>query len=263
MNIDPEQLEFLMSQAIDGQLSDEDAELLDRCLAENPDARADLERMRRLDSLIGHWGRQPVPMDEGRFKAALGERVQEDPEFIISQALDGDEQAEEALASYAQREPGVGLLEHQYRRAEMLVRSWGDYEPPVDHDLFYERLCQTIRTDARPKVIPWPRKVIRLYTPLAAAASILIALGAWWIARQATVEPAPGQPQIQVALVGPPSPKPGTKAVVQVSFGIAQDAPIQTVARASEEGGSAVVISIGGFKGPRTRPEIGSDEMIF
>jgi len=262
VDIDPEQLEFLMSQAIDGQLSAEDAERLERCLAEDADARAEFERMKRLNSLLGQWGRRPVPVDEDQVGHLLGERVRQDPEFAISQLLDGDEEAGRELARYAERDPNVGLLAHEYRRVEMIVRAWGAIDPPVDHERLYERLCQTIRIESARRGRTWPQRIIRLYAPLAAAASLVIAMGVWWVARTAGPM-ATGPARIEVALVGPPAAAPEAKPVVEVSFGLAPGAPIQSIAKATDGGGSGVVVSVGGFRGPREAARDESAEMIF
>jgi len=243
--MDREQLEFLMSQAIDGQLSDEDADRLDRVLAEDADARAEFERMQRLDNLIGAWGRQPAPVDEDRTGRAMADRVREQAEFAISQTLDGDDGAADELAAYAQRDPDLGLVEHQYRRLAAALDAWGSYEPAVDYDKLHERLCQTIRAERAGQSGGWPVRIIRLYAPLAAAASLLVVAGLWWTSRSVAPPPTLGPAQVQVALAGPPTIAADAKAVVEVSFGLAPDAPIQSVAKAS--GGSGVVISVGGF----------------
>lgn len=261
MDEDREQLEFLMSQALDGQLSAEDAERLERALAKDPEARAEFDRMKRLDAMIGQWGRLTAPADDDQAERTFSARIHEEAEFAISRVLDGDEQAEQELARYAQRDPNLGLLEHQYRRMEMVLRGWGDVEPPVDHDLLYQWLCETIHAEATPRTIRWPQRVIRLYAPMAAAASLLIVAGVWWTGRSGTPAVVQGIPEVQVALVGPPVASPKAEPVVDVSFGIAPDAPIQSFARASDVSG--VVISIGGFKGPAGRQSNGAEDVVF
>ena len=259
--MDREQLEFLMSQAIDGQLSDEDAERLERALAADADARAEFERMQRLDNLIGAWGRQPVPVDEDRAGRAMADRVREQAEFAISEALDGDDGAAEELAAYAQRDPDLGLVEHQYRRLTAILGAWGSYEPAVDYDKLHERLCQTIRAERAGQSGGWTGRIIRLYAPLAAAASLLVVAGLWWTGRSVTPPPVRGPAQIQVALAGPPTIAADAQAVVEVSFGLAPDAPIQSIAKASS--GSGVVVSVGGFGGPRDASVTEPTEAIF
>jgi len=261
VDIDAEQLEFLMSQAIDGQLSAEESERLKRDLADDADARAEFERMKRLNDLIGQWGGRPAPVADDHAAHVLGQRVRQDAEFAISRVLDGEEQAEGDWAAHAQRDPHLGLLAHQYRRLERVVRAWGSIEPPIDHERLYERLCETIHAEAAGRVSQWPRRIIRLYTPLAAAASLAIVAGLWWSMRSGPPTMVPGPARVEFALVGPPAAAPQAKPVVEFSFDLAPDAPIQSVARAGE--GSGVVISVGGFMGPRERPSDGVDEAVF
>lgn len=261
VDIDPEQIEFLMSQAIDGDISPADADRLDRYLAEVPEARAEFEKMKRLDTLVGQWGRQPAPMDDQRVGELLSESVRQDAEFAISRYFDGDEQAGEELAVHAKRDPNLGLLEHQYRRLEMIVRAWGEIEPPVDYDRLHDRLCATIRAEARRQATPLPR-IFKLYVPLAAAASLLIVAGLWWTGRSAVPMPTGGPARIEVALAGPPMPSPDAKPVMEFTFGLADNAPVQTLAKASGSG-SGIVISVGGFKASGPQANGVGEEMVF
>jgi hypothetical protein len=261
VKIDPEQLEFLMSQAIDGDISAEDAERLERCLADDPEARAEFEKMQRLNALIGQWGQRSVPVDDERVGDALAARVEDDAEFAISRALDGEEQAERDMAAFAQRDPDLGLVEHQYRRLEMMVRAWGEVEPAVDHDRLFQRLCETIRAEADQQRKAAPR-ILRLYAPLAAAASLAIVAGIWLAGRSTGPVAPAGPPRIEIALAGPPIAPEGAKPVMEFSFGLADDAPVQTLAKASG-GGSGVVISIGGFTQTSGEPAQESMETVF
>jgi anti-sigma factor RsiW len=258
---DREQLEFLMSQAIDGQLSAEEAARLDRLLAGDPEAKAEFERMKQLNDLLSRWGRPTAPVDEGAVERRLKERIHDDVEFAISRMLDGDGQAVEELAAHGQRDPNTGLLEHNYRRVEFLLRGWGSLEPPVDQARFQQRLCEMIHAEAavgrRRSVV---RRIIRLYVPLAAAASVLFALGLWRftnVAPPKIKEPA----HIEVAVVGPRSSSVRVKPVLRFSFGLSSTAPIQAAAGAA--GGGGAVLSFGGPQAPGAATPSGAEEMIF
>ncbi len=266
MAMEREQLEFMMSQAIDGDLPADQAEELERYLADHPEDRAEFERMRKLNDLLGAWGQQTSAAGETDLGRRLGEQIRDEPAFAISRMIDGEEAAEADYARYAEQDPGLGLRDYAYRRLETVLRAWGAIEPPVDHDLLYERLCETIHLEAGGGAGRWTRWVIRLGAPLAAAASLLIVAGLWWSQPDAdTAVPGPSplqaQPQVQVALAGPPKIASKEKAVVKVSFGIASDAPIQSVARA--EGTTGVVISIGGFERQDEQGAQPQGEMVF
>lgn len=268
MNIEREQLEFMMSQAIDGDLPADQVEQLEQHLAEHPDDRAEFERMRKLNDLLGAWGQQTAMHGETGLGSLLGEQIRDEPEFAISRLIDGDESAEADYARYVQQDPHLGMRDYAYRRLEGILRAWGSIEPPVDHALLNERLLETIHLEARKGAGRWSRWVIRIGTPLAAAASLLIIAGLWWSQPQgegpgqvAEAPEAQARPQVQVALAGPPEIATKDQAVVKVSFGIASDAPIQSVARA--DGSSGVVISIGGFEKQREQDAPPQGEMIF
>ncbi len=264
MDIDKEQLEFLMSRAVDGDLSPEETVRLDGYLAENAAARAEFERMKRLNDLLGAWGQRPIGVDDDRAADSTAARVRDEVEYTISNALDGDEGAVVHLRGYAQRDPNLGLLGNQYERLEMMIQAWGAVEPAVDYDRFQQRLSQAVRAEADRQVSGGGARIIRLFVPLAAAASLMIAAGVWWLGESAAPAPSGTTPQVQVALAGPPSPPAESKAVVEVSFGLTDDAPIQSVAQTSGGAGSGVVISIGGFGADEeTERPTGRREMIF
>lgn len=251
-----------MSRAIDGDLSPDDADRLEQCLAADPEARAEFEKMKRLNDLVGHWGKQAAPVDDSQAGALIGERIQQDAEFAISQVLDGDEQAEQKLVAYARRDPNLGLVEHRYRRMTGLLAAWGQIEPPVDHDRLFERLRKTIRAEAGQEAARAPR-IIRLYAPLAAAASLMIVAGLWWMGRGDAPLTTVGPPEIEVALAGPPSPAPQAKPVMEFSFGLVRDAPVQSLASASAGDGSGIVISIGGLQASAKNAPQQQQETLF
>jgi len=262
-----------MSQAIDGQLSPEQAEHLDRLLAADPQAKAEFDRMRRLDELLGQWSRKTAPVDTERLEDSLTRRVHEDAEFAISRMFDGDPDAQEELAAFGRRNPHIGLLEHKYRRLELLLRGWASLEVPVDPVRLHARLCETIHAEAnRRRRGRMVNRVIRLYTPLAMAASVVLIAGLWGFGRGGTPPPpsgasgtvakSSGPARIEVAWVGPRAPAEKGRPVMEFKFGVAPDAPIQA-ARVGEGGGSGAILSFGGPASASAAPGWSSDEGIF
>jgi len=242
MDTNHEQLEFLISRAIDGDLSAEERARLDALLASDPKAQAEFDRMKRLNDLLGAWGQRQAPVDDNRMQEVLTDRIHDDVEFTISRLLDGEEQAVEELTAHSLRDPHVGLLEERYRRMEILVRSWGSIEPPVDHDRLHVRLCEMIHAEATRRRKTLFTRVVRMYAPLAAAAALVMAVGVWWFGQNASPRPLPhGPARVEIALVGPPKAKPANEAVMKFEFGLAPDAPIQTLAHSSDNGSTAII----------------------
>jgi len=136
---------FLLSQSIDGELTPAQRQELDSALAASAELRAEAEQLRTLCDLIQMWGTQ----DHGLDTENLGDEV--------TAHLSEVEEAESAELA------GI----------DDLLRRWSEAAPEVDWERFHGAVMERI-APARRAVPIWGR-VLRLGTPLAAAAAIALA----------------------------------------------------------------------------------------
>ena len=136
---------FLLSLSLDGELTPAQREQLDAALAASAGLRAEAEQLRAVCKLIQAWGAQTPNVDAenlgGEFAAHLAES-------------DGTDSAELA---------GV----------DDLLRRWSQPEPEVDWERFHGAVMKNIAAERH--VAPVWGRILRLGTPLAAAAAIALA----------------------------------------------------------------------------------------
>lgn len=74
-NPDPtERMELLVSEYVDGLLSDSEREAFERRLEGEPELGRVLQQYRRIDALVGDWGRGEPELDWDRFEAQVRQR---------------------------------------------------------------------------------------------------------------------------------------------------------------------------------------------
>jgi anti-sigma factor RsiW len=173
-----EQVEFLISQYIDGTISGEDEGVLRGLLETSEEARKALEEYRKLDEVM----KNSMPIPEMRWEkvgevisSAVG--VSEEDEQAISEYLDGTladlEQAE--LEKRVAGEPGMARAMTEYKSLDAMVRK-GMPVPAVKWDLLAQRISEAVDAQGQRErmfIGNWLKQPMRL----AAAAVVLIALG--------------------------------------------------------------------------------------
>ncbi len=139
----PGDLEFLISRALDGDLSDEESHRLARALEASDALRVEEKRYRSLHDLVTRWASRAAP-DAEEFTAAVLERTTLQPvESSRGDAADG---------------------------LDALLSGYGGREPKVDWDRFSSEVAARIAT-GRPAAFNVGR-VMRWTGGLAAAAAI-------------------------------------------------------------------------------------------
>ncbi len=150
-NFQPDDPGFLISRALDGDLTPSEREQLEQALRESPDLRRQADELGAADRLVRRWGHPGVDLDWETHAALTSANA----------AAQGDV---EVLA-------GV----------DVLVRRWAEREPGVDLDAFTARVLTKIKEEKRASRMS--RVVYRIGLPLAAAAAIAVALvGRDWFA---------------------------------------------------------------------------------
>ena len=166
---------FLLSQSIDGVLAPTQQEQLEAALAASAELRAEAEQLRAVCKLIEAWGTQADGVDAD----SLGEEVS-----VHLAASEGAESSELA---------GV----------DDLLRRWSQPEPKIDWEQFHGSVMKRIAPERseRSAAPVWGR-ILRLGTPLAAAAAIALAyvgyLRPWNLPRS-----QPAHPPIVSVRIGP------------------------------------------------------------
>lgn len=154
MSAKPEQLEQLLSEASDGLLTASQRAELDRVIAEDPKASAELRRYDRLAEALRDWRRLPATADFSGSRRALVEFISSADHVADATSIDASLRGFRPL-------------------------------PNVDWKSFQERIGQAIRQDALASDAPrvsgsrrrsgW-RILAGIGTPLAAAAAVVIAV---------------------------------------------------------------------------------------
>jgi len=140
----PDDLEFLISRALDGDLSDEESRRLARALEGSESLRAEADRYKSLQELLTRWASRAAPDAGDEFAATVLERTTLRPvEASKSDAADG---------------------------LDALLSRFGEGEPRVDWDRFSSEVAARIATGRRSTFTPG--RILRWTGGLAAAAAI-------------------------------------------------------------------------------------------
>lgn len=139
----PDDLEFLISRALDGDLSDEESRRLSRALEASEALRVEEGQYRSLHDLVTRWASRAAPDAEEFTAAVLGRTTLQPVESSRGDAADG---------------------------LDTLLSGYGGREPKVDWDRFSSEVAARIAT-GRPAALNVGR-VMRWTGGLAAAAAI-------------------------------------------------------------------------------------------
>src|SRR5258706_13819467 len=159
-----EQLEFSISQYLDGTLSPDEAAALEARLKDDAAARELLEEYRNLNALLkSPAGLPAIAWDELAAHLSRSVREAEQAEFAISQYADGVLPADEVEAIEARlaEDAGArGLLE-EHRRASALLKA-PDALPEIQWQRLASHLSDVVADAAEPPTIklfarPWVR----------------------------------------------------------------------------------------------------------
>lgn len=167
MNEEPYQSDdpsFLLSRALDEDLTEVQRRRLEEALAASPSLRVEARTFRSVDRLLKGWAGRRMKIDGTAFEAGVLARV-------------ADEAHGEALG-----------------KVDSLLEQWGRHRPVVDEKAFVQAVLGQIGPTVR--VTPWRRRILRLGLPLAAAAVVAIAVTArigWTPARAPVVRVAIGR----------------------------------------------------------------------
>src|SRR5712671_1547160 len=179
-----EEMEFLLSQHLDGTLSREDEGKVRELLESSAEARAILGEYQNLDRVLK--GAKDLPAVKWDVLAekisgavdAVGEAgsVSEEDEFAISEYLDETLSSEEraSLENRIASEPGLRAVMAEYRSLDDVMKNAMPM-PAVKWDVLAERLSESIDAQSqrqRMYIGNWLKQPMRL----AVAAIVLIAI---------------------------------------------------------------------------------------
>ena len=126
----------------------------------------------------------------------------DDREFLISRYIDGDldQSARREFEAALSDDPKLARMLEAYRRTDRFIRSAGHSGPELDWERFaQETRARCARVGARKR-----RPLIhRLYTPLAAAATIALACTAYLMVSRESTGPATAPRVVLVQLTRP------------------------------------------------------------
>lgn len=181
-----EQDEYLLSQLLDGQLTETEATSLRARMEREPALARSFAELSRLDaSMRARRADQPA-VDYDAFHARLMAQVDvisapvsEQDEFLLSRMLDRDLTGEEesALLRRLAAEPALKMSYRSLAEVnDALAARRGDV-PDVDYDGFHERVMEQVEaeTGEAARVVRFPAWA-RVAAPLAAAAAIVLAV---------------------------------------------------------------------------------------
>ncbi len=139
---------FLASRAIDGDLTAEEKQILDRALKQSPELRAEVSKLRAAQGLVAQWGKAQAAIDWDAFG--------------------------ESVAQIAMTESESAKVD----KVDQLVARWASSTPDIELDGFADGVLAQLAPKKRSSPL---RYVIRLGMPLAAAAAIALAVipGFW------------------------------------------------------------------------------------
>jgi anti-sigma factor RsiW len=216
-----EEMEFLLSQHLDGTLSLEDEAKVRQLLENSAEAQEILGEYQKLEGVLK--GSKDLPAVKWEMLAerissavdAVGEAkpISEDDEFAITEYLDGTLSSEDraALEQRIAGEPALANLMEEYRALDGVVRSAMPM-PAVKWDVLAERLSESIDAQSQRQGM-YIGNWLKLPMRLAAAAMILIVVGLGILIMIAN---GGRKPELAVEIVGPEE---STQAkVAQVEF---------------------------------------------
>src|SRR6266550_2658925 len=215
-----EEMEFLISQHLDGTLSREDEGKVRELLETSAEAQTILAEYQNLDRVLK--GAKDLPAVKWDVLAstissavdAVGEAgvVNEEDEFAITEYLDGTLSSEEraSLEKRIESELGLRAVMEEYRALDGVVKNAMPM-PAVKWDVLAERLSESIDAQSqrqRMYIGNWLKQPMRL----AVAAMILIVVGVGILVMSRNAN----KPELAVEIVGPEK---GTgPQVAQVEF---------------------------------------------
>ncbi len=131
----------------------------------------------------------------------------DDPGFLMSRRLDDDLTPDERrqLDELLSRDAEADRQMREYARLDQLLGEWGRAEPRIEWGRFQRDVLAAIRRRPSASRSPW-NFVIRLGTPLAAAAAIALAL--WLPFGHESNPTAMAQPFVAVMIERPPATTP-------------------------------------------------------
>src|SRR5438270_7791175 len=157
-----EQLEFSISQYLDGTLSSEEIAALEARLKDDAAARELLEEYRKVNALLKSPATLPaIAWDELAAQLSQSIREAEEHEFQISQYVDGVLPADEVVAVEARLADDAGardLLE-EHRKVNVLLKA-PDALPEIQWRRLAAHLSDVVADAAEPRTIklfarPW------------------------------------------------------------------------------------------------------------
>src|SRR5438477_1746137 len=185
MNLDPQQIEFLLSQIPDGVLSAEERRALDAALAADPSLSALAVRYDRLARLLTKFQSDCVHVDASALTDAIREAIATELQFRMSQDL--DQQLPAAESDRLDRVLAGNLAqqreEQRLRDVQSLVTRYAAARSVPE----FEELSSRISAAVRREPITQQRRVSKLriiswksFTRAAAIAAVLgLAVLAW------------------------------------------------------------------------------------
>ena len=237
-----DELEYILSQYLDGTLPPEEKAALEQLVASDAQAAAILQQHLALDRLIKSAGAMPdvrweqlaarisdaVSRQHIRESADTQASVPDELELAIMQYVDGELPADDraALEQRIESEPGLRQILAQHRSLEAVVKhAWP--LPHVDFERLADHLSETVVEEVAPssyKMSAW----IKYGSAIAIAACVLIitALAIIFGTRNghggkgtiADKDVPASKPLVQIA-IGPEAPKGRAQISISVSPG--------------------------------------------
>lgn len=206
MNLDSAQLEFLLSQLADGQLSADERNAIEQALRSDSRLRDLAARYERLGELLGRLASNAVTADSQLYRH-VADALREEIEFRVSQSIDGDLDDDERtlLAKQTGSDPSLSRLEHQMTQTADLLARYAQTPIPVDEQALQERIIRAVHRESLRSVATDGRSRLRRWaafaTPLAAAAAIALAIFLNSRTPPVTPGPTPASPAQPLVLV--------------------------------------------------------------
>jgi anti-sigma factor RsiW len=246
-----DQLEFAISQHLDGTLPPEERAALERLLATDADAQRLLEEYRSLDLVAK--GALPLPnVNWNKLSASISDAVAttadsssqlltDEEEYAITQYLDGDLAADEVAAVEARLANDVSARDaaREHRSLTGLLRRAMPV-PAVDYDRLSREISELIDEEATRSrySLTWLRAAPRL--AMAACLLLVLSLAFWFYLNTDTT--TGGRNVQQIAEITGPAPEQATGApVAQVT--IDMDASEQFARTRLDDYGTDVIVA--------------------
>src|SRR5687767_4300490 len=143
-----EEMEFLISQYLDGTLSVEEEAKVRQLLESSEEARAVLAEYQKLDSVLKGQGGPAVKWEvlASTISSAVdAQTLSEEDEFAVTEYLDGtlDGVERAALEVRMQSEPGLRAVMEEYRALDSAMKRSMPM-PAVKWDVLAERLSEAV-----------------------------------------------------------------------------------------------------------------------